>query len=163
MCGQYFCFKSSKSFVLFNRLQDGLVPLADSRVMRLAWRDWSCESPPRWPELASMWKSWRSIGSLLPSSLTSFQLAWWANFKLFWGNRHWLPTNLETIFKISFLVLYSNKNKFLKTKLVNPFQFIKMSPKEKRGAASVYIMRIKTPFLMRLCLSGVRPPFERQA
>ena len=31
------------------------------------------------------------------------------------------------------------KKKFLKTKLVNPFQLIKLSPKEKRGAAIVYI------------------------
>ena len=39
---------------------------------------------------------------------------------------------------MNIIVLYSNKNKLLKTKLVNPFQLIKMSPKEKRGAAAVY-------------------------
>ena len=57
--------------------------------------------------------------------------------------RQRLPTDLETFLKLSFLVLYSKK-KFLKTKLVNPFQLIKLSPKEKRGAAIVYKELIKT-------------------
>ena len=52
--------------------------------------------------------------------------------------RQRLPTDLETFFKLSFLVLYSKKQ-VLKTKLVNPFQLIKLSPKEKRGAAIVYL------------------------
>ena len=45
---------------------------------------------------------------------------------------------METFFKLSFLVLYGKKNKFLKTKLVYPFKLIKLSPKEKKGAAIVY-------------------------
>ena len=49
--------------------------------------------------------------------------------------RQRLPTDLETYFKLSLLVLYSKKNKLLKTKLVNPFQLIKLSPslQKKRG------------------------------
>ena len=62
--------------------------------------------------------------------------------KIIQTHRQRLPTDLETFFKLSFRVFYRKKNNFFKTKLVNPFQFIKLSPKEKREAAIVYRDRV---------------------
>ena len=39
--------------------------------------------------------------------------------------------DLEKFFKLSFIVLYSKKQVFLKTKLGNPFRLIKLSPKKR--------------------------------
>ena len=50
------------------------------------------------------------------------------------GSPHWFGD----IFQIKCSCFVQKKNKFLKTKLVYPFQLIKLSPKEKRGAAIVY-------------------------
>ena len=57
-----------------------------------------------------------------------FFLVFLGRFNYCWYRQR-LPTDLETFFKLSFLVLYSKKQ-VLKTKLVNPFQLIVSKRKE---------------------------------
>ena len=65
----------------------------------------------------------------LASRNTQQALVWFHCFK--GCSRRWLPTDLNALFNFSYLVLYSKRTKFFKTKLVYTFQLIRNISKRK--------------------------------